>query len=77
MHSHAQPAGSDEHELRARVEAEFREMPGLRLTLPQASRLFSIELAQCEAVLAALVHAGQLATDGKAFASSHAYRRAS
>ena len=29
--------------LYARIRAEYREMPGLRLTLPQASRLFSLE----------------------------------
>ena len=39
-------------------------MPGLKLTLPQASRLFSIEPIRCERVLGALVHAGHLATDG-------------
>lgn len=62
-------ACGEEYALCARVQAEFREMPGLRLTLPQASRLFSIEPARCEQVLGALVHAGCLATDGKAFAS--------
>jgi len=50
------------------VRAEFREMPGLKLTLPQASRLFDIDPLQCEQVLTALVRAGQLATDGKMFA---------
>jgi len=59
----------DEHDLCARVRAEFHEMPGLKLTLPQASRLFSIEPIRCERVLGALVHAGHLATDGTAFAS--------
>ena len=44
-------------------------MPGLKLTVPQASRLFDIELIQCEEILVALVHSGYLATDGKAFAS--------
>ena len=59
-----------EHDLFTRVDAEFREMPGLKLTLPQASRLFSIDPIRCERVLGALVHAGHLATDGKAFAST-------
>jgi hypothetical protein len=59
----------NEDDLRIRVWAEFREMPGLKLTLPQASRLFDIELVRCEQVLDALVHSGYLATDGKAFAS--------
>ena len=68
-------ADLDERELRTRVQAEFREMPGLKLTVPQASRLFSIDRASCERVLGALVDAGQLATDGQAFASSRDGRR--
>ena len=68
-------APRDEHDLCTRVQAEFREMPGLKLTLRQASRLFSIEPARCERVLGALVGAGHLATDGKAFASLRAGRR--
>ena len=60
----------EEGDLCTRVRAEFREMPGLKLTLPQASRLFSIEPTRCERVLDALVHAGHLATDGTAFAHS-------
>ena len=65
----------EEHDLCTRVQAEFREMPGLKLTLPQASRLFSIEPTRCERVLGALVHAGHLATDGNAFASPLGGRR--
>jgi hypothetical protein len=68
-------AGGEEGELCTRVQAEFREMPGLTLTLPQAARLFCIELTRCEHVLGALVHAGHLATDGKAFASPGGGRR--
>ena len=56
-----------EHELDARVRAEFREMPGLRLTLPQASRLFSINPVTCERILTGLVRERYLATDGRAF----------
>jgi hypothetical protein len=65
----------EEHDLCTRIQAEFREMPGLKLTLPQASRLFSIEPTRCERVLGALVHAGHLATIGNAFASPHEGRR--
>ena len=50
----------DEPQLYARLEAEYREMPGLTLTLPQAARLFNLEPACCERVLDALVHAGLL-----------------
>lgn len=67
-----------EQDLCTRVTAEFREMPGLKLTVPQASRLFSIEPKQCERVLGALVHAGHLAADGPAFAcAGHGRRSAS
>jgi hypothetical protein len=38
-----------------RAQAEFLEMPGLRLTEAQASRLWSFDSALCSAVLAALV----------------------
>ena len=39
----------------ARIRAEYREMPGLRLTLPQAQRLCSVERALCKIVLDSLV----------------------
>jgi hypothetical protein len=65
----------DDPALHLRVLAECREMPGLRLTLNQASRLFGIEPTQCERVLGTLVDAGCLATDGKAFAAADAGRR--
>ena len=39
------------------IAAEYREMPGLRLTLAQASRLWHLDAATCEAVLMALVDA--------------------
>lgn len=54
-------------ELHARIRAEFAEMPGLKLTLPQASRLFNLEAGHCWEVLDGLVRAGHLASDGKAF----------
>ena len=65
----------DDLELHMRVLAEFREMPGLRLTLGQASRVFDIEPARCRQVLGLLVDAGCLATDGKAFAAADGGRR--
>ena len=60
----------DDQQLCTRIQAEFREMPGLRLTLPQAARLFSLEPVRCERVLSALVETGQLSTTGTAFTSS-------
>ena len=62
----SQPA-FPEQDLRLRVWAEFHEMPGMRLTLPQAARLFSIEAAACERILSALVQVGDLVTDGRTF----------
>jgi hypothetical protein len=43
-----------------RVRGEFREMPGLTLTLAQAGRLWSLDAATCADVLAQLVSSGFL-----------------
>ena len=43
-----------------RVRGEFREMPGLTLTLGQAGRLWSLDAQTCADVLAQLVSAGFL-----------------
>lgn len=40
-----------------RVRADFLEMPGLQLTLPQAARLWAFDIVFCGEVLAALVDA--------------------
>jgi hypothetical protein len=40
-----------------RIQGEFVEMPGLRLTAPQARRLWGLEHEVCDALLAALVDA--------------------
>jgi hypothetical protein len=61
--------------LKSRVSAEFREMPGLRLTLAQASRLFSMDPGSCQNVLDGLVARGELASDGRIFARADAGRR--
>ncbi len=44
-----------------RIRGEYREMPGLRLTLAQAQRLWQVERFECEAALATLVTDGFLA----------------
>ena len=62
-------------DLHARIRAEFQEMPGLRLTLPQASRLFALEPALCQRVLGALVDVGTLRIDEGSFAGAAAVRR--
>ncbi len=51
--------GSREEVLR-RVQGEFLEMPGLRLTQPQARRLWGLDAAMCDALLSALVDANFL-----------------
>lgn len=43
-----------------RISAEFLEMPGLCLTLTQASRLFGLEQTECQVVLKRLVDEGFL-----------------
>jgi len=43
-----------------RVRGEFREMPGLSLTLAQACRLWSLDAATCGDVLSHLVNTGFL-----------------
>ncbi len=43
--------------LRMRVEHEFQDLPGLRLTRWQAARLWNLELAECDDLLQRLVAA--------------------
>jgi len=65
----------DDAALHRRITGEFHEMPGLTLTLPQAARLFSLEISRCEQVLEDLVDEGQLATMDGSFASPGRERR--
>ena len=51
-----QPVRANEEVLR-RVQGEFMEMPGLRLTEAQARRLWGLDEASCDALLRALVDA--------------------
>jgi len=41
--------------LLAQIRGEFREMPGLMLTLRQASRLWNLDLLTCDVALRMLV----------------------
>ena len=52
----SEPTHATEEVLR-RVQGEFLEMPGLRLTEPQARRLWGLDAASCQALLGALVDA--------------------
>ena len=44
-------------EMLRRVQGEYLEMPGLRLTEPQARRLWGLDAASCDALLGALIDA--------------------
>jgi hypothetical protein len=48
-------------DLPRRILAEYREMPGLRLTLAQARRLWAVDAGACRRALEALVARGLLA----------------
>jgi hypothetical protein len=47
-------------QLNRRVRGEFLEMPGLRLKIEQAQRLWNLDRASCELLLTALVEANFL-----------------
>ena len=51
--------------LLARARGEYREMPDLRLTLPQAARLWHVDPVTCRAILDALVAEGFLGATPK------------
>jgi hypothetical protein len=60
-----------------RVRGEFSEMPGLRLTMAQAQRLWGIDHDSCHALLGALVDAKFLRrTRGGAFVRADTGRAA-
>jgi DNA-binding IclR family transcriptional regulator len=52
------------------VRAEYLEMPGLGLTIPQVARAFTVTLQESERTLTRLVEEGLLTRD-----SNGAYRR--
>ena len=56
-----------------RVRSEFQEMPGMRLTLDQAMRLWDLDRPTCCAVLESLVASHFLQQDRNGrFATAHA-----
>ncbi len=61
--------------LHSRIRAEYDEMPGMRLTAPQAARLFNLEPISCERVLDSLVAEGLLWTNGREFLGRNSGRR--
>jgi hypothetical protein len=46
--------------LMGQVQAEYAEMPGLSVTLPQAERLWAVDRATCEEAMSRLVAEGVL-----------------
>ena len=46
-----------------RIDAEFRDMPGMRLTFAQVKRLWNLSNDQCSRVLDFLTSTGLLAQD--------------
>ena len=54
------PAPSLHASIGRRIAAEFREMPGLVLTVAQASRFLDVDPAACERILSLLVQQGIL-----------------
>jgi hypothetical protein len=54
MSSEHSNRGADE---RSRIEREYREMPGLRLTYAQVGRLAGLDRDSCDALLRSLVDA--------------------
>ncbi|MBP1633829.1 MAG: hypothetical protein H6Q10_403 [Acidobacteria bacterium] len=47
-------------DLITRARGEYLEMPGLSLTVPQAQRLWGLDLTACRQVLQGLIEAGFL-----------------
>jgi hypothetical protein len=57
-------AAMDLDHIVGRVRAEFLEMPGLRLTVQQAARLWGLERALCESVIDILIGSAFLRRSG-------------
>ena len=51
--------------LLARIQGEFAEMPGMRLTFRQAQRLWALDATICRSVLDALLRSGFLIQSGE------------
>ena len=73
----APAADGVEPRLLQRIKSEFLEMPGLRLTRPQARRLWGLDDRSCAALLASLVDSQFLfqTRDGAFMRIEHAQAR--
>ena len=60
----------------ARVRGEYCEMPGLRLTVSQACRLWDVDVSTCEMLFEQLVREGFLyKTEKSAYTAQPAIRK--
>jgi hypothetical protein len=59
------PSVTGADRLRRRIRAEFLEMPGLKLTLNQAARIFGVDARRSTRLLEELVDEGFLARDAR------------
>ena len=66
---------SEKDTFNLRARAEYIEMPGLKLTLAQAARLFDLAPGVCAETLEALVHEGFLRRAGSHYARADSGRR--
>ena len=63
------PYEIDVEKLVLRIEAEYREMPGLQLTEQQMRRMWGLDSSTCEMVIGTLVaHRIVVKTPGEAYA---------
>jgi hypothetical protein len=58
---------SPEEALRKRARGEFGEMPGMRLSIAQAMRLWDLDRQACQSLLNSLVESGflEVGSDGR------------
>jgi len=56
------PAPPRDHLLRV-IASEYREMPGMRLTLAQFGRLWNLAATECEEIVRELIERGELSED--------------
>ena len=59
-----------------RIIGEYLEMPGLKVTIPQASRLWDIDPARCAHLLDTLLASGFLRKSGGEYVRASVGRRA-
>ena len=66
----------EDRALCTRVVSEYLEMPGLRLTMRQACRLWNVDPDRCTCVLQSLLRSGFLKQSGDSYVRAHDGRRA-